>query len=141
MTLFSLRSRTCSLRYSDCARPAVWEPQVEQAAERDRGTCAGANTGACQPVNRAHRACGSTVHLCAAYIPTTVYGGWSYPAYPPYYWKSYPAYYPGAALATGFAWGVGLVAAGAIFGSANWGHGDVNINFNKAANIDRYFYR
>jgi len=74
-----------------------------------------------------------------AYNPTVVYGAWPAPTYPPYYWPPYPAYYPGAALATGFAWGVGLAAAGAIFGSANWGHGDVNINVNKAANIDRSF--
>ncbi|MGY6126680.1 DUF3300 domain-containing protein [Paraburkholderia strydomiana] len=76
-----------------------------------------------------------------AYNPTAVYGSWSYPAYPPTYWPPYPAYYPGAALATGFAWGVGLAAAGAIFGNANWGGGDVNINVNKAANIDRNFDR
>ncbi|WP_317920581.1 MULTISPECIES: DUF3300 domain-containing protein [unclassified Cupriavidus] len=76
-----------------------------------------------------------------AYNPTVVYGAWSYPAYPPYYWPPYPAYYPGAALMTGFAWGVGLAAAGAIFGNCNWGGGDVNINVNKAANIDRNFDR
>jgi hypothetical protein len=76
-----------------------------------------------------------------AYNPTVVYGSWGYPAYPPTYWPPYPAYYPGAALATGFAWGVGLAAAGAIFGSANWGGGDVNINVNRAANIDRNFDR
>jgi hypothetical protein len=76
-----------------------------------------------------------------AYNPTVVYGAWSYPTYPPYYWPPYPAYYPGAALATGFAWGVGLAAAGAIFSNCNWGRGDVNINVNKAANIDRKFNR
>jgi hypothetical protein len=76
-----------------------------------------------------------------AYNPTVVYGAWSAPAYPPTYWPPYPAYYPGAALATGFAWGVGLAAAGAIFGNCNWGGGDVNINVNKAANIDRNFDR
>ena len=76
-----------------------------------------------------------------AYNPTVVYGAWSYPAYPPYYWPPSPAYYPGAALATGFAWGIGLAAAGAIFGNCNWGGGDVNINVNKAANIDRNFDR
>jgi hypothetical protein len=76
-----------------------------------------------------------------AYNPTVVYGAWSYPAYPPTYWPPYPAYYPGAALATGLAWGVGLAAAGAIFGNCNWGGGDVNINVNKAANIDRNFDR
>ncbi|CAG4893667.1 DUF3300 domain-containing protein [Paraburkholderia gardini] len=76
-----------------------------------------------------------------AYNPTVVYGTWGYPGYPPYYWPPYPAYYPGAALATGLAFGVGLAAAGAIFGNCNWGGGDVNINVNKAANIDRNFDR
>jgi hypothetical protein len=76
-----------------------------------------------------------------AYNPTVVYGGWSYPTYPPYYWPPYPAYYPGAALATGLAWGVGLAAAGAIFGNCNWGGGDVNIDVNRATNIDRNFDR
>jgi hypothetical protein len=78
-----------------------------------------------------------------AYNPTTVYGAWSYPAYPPTYWPPPPAYYPGAALATGFAWGIGLAAAGAIFSDCNscWGGGNVNINVNKAANINRNFDR
>jgi hypothetical protein len=76
-----------------------------------------------------------------AYNPTVVYGTWGYPTYPPYYWPPAPAYYPGAALATGLAFGVGLAAAGAIFGNCNWGGGDVNINVNKAANIDRNFDR
>ncbi|HEY4805580.1 MAG TPA: DUF3300 domain-containing protein [Paraburkholderia sp.] len=74
-----------------------------------------------------------------AYNPTVVYGAWSYPAYPPYAWPPSPAYYPGGALMTGFAWGVGLAAAGAIFGNCNWGGGDVNINVNKARNVNRNF--
>ncbi|WP_434718526.1 DUF3300 domain-containing protein [Paraburkholderia sp. A1BS-2L] len=74
-----------------------------------------------------------------AYNPTVVYGAWSYPAYPPTYWPPPPAYYPGGALMTGFAWGVGLAAAGAIFGNCNWGGGDVNINVNKARNVNRNF--
>ncbi|MEM5446409.1 MULTISPECIES: DUF3300 domain-containing protein [Paraburkholderia] len=74
-----------------------------------------------------------------AYNPTIVYGAWSYPAYPPYAWPPYPAYYPGGALMTGFAWGVGLAAAGAIFGNCNWGGGDVNINVDKARNVNRNF--
>ncbi|WP_321908436.1 DUF3300 domain-containing protein [Paraburkholderia sp. J11-2] len=74
-----------------------------------------------------------------AYNPTVVYGAWSAPAYPPYAWPPYPAYYPGAALATGFAWGVGIAAAGAIFSNCNWGGGDVNVNVNKARNVNRNF--
>ncbi|WP_168788416.1 DUF3300 domain-containing protein [Paraburkholderia aromaticivorans] len=76
-----------------------------------------------------------------SYNPTTVYGGWSAPAYPPTYWPPYPAYYPGAALATGFAWGLGIAAAGAIFSDCNWNNGDVNVNVNRATNIDRNFDR
>jgi hypothetical protein len=76
-----------------------------------------------------------------AYNPTVVYGGWAYPSYPPYYWPPPPYYYPGGALVAGFAWGVGIAAAAAIFGNCNWGHGDVNINVNKAVNIDRNFDR
>lgn len=76
-----------------------------------------------------------------SYNPTVVYGSWGYPAYPPYYWPPYPAYYPGAALMTGLAWGVGLAAAGAIFSDCNWGGGDVNIDIDRATNIDRNFDR
>jgi hypothetical protein len=76
-----------------------------------------------------------------AYNPTVVYGGWAYPGYPPYYWPPPPYYYPGGVFMAGFAWGVGIAAAGAIFGGCNWGRGDVNINVNKATNIDRNFDR
>jgi uncharacterized membrane protein YgcG len=76
-----------------------------------------------------------------AYNPTVVYGVWAYPAYPPYYWPPYPYYYPGGAFVRGFAWGAGVAAAGAIFGGCNWGRGDVNINVNRATNIDRNFNR
>ncbi|WP_051003525.1 DUF3300 domain-containing protein [Cupriavidus sp. BIS7] len=76
-----------------------------------------------------------------AYDPAVVYGGWAYPAYPYYSWPPYPAYYPGYAFFSGMAWGFGLAAAGAIFGNCNWGGGDVNINVDRAANIDRNFDR
>jgi hypothetical protein len=76
-----------------------------------------------------------------AYNPTIVYGAWMYPGYPPYYWPPPPLYYPGGALVRGFAWGVGVAAAGAIFGGCNWGRGDVNINVNRAVNIDKNFNR
>ena len=76
-----------------------------------------------------------------AYNPTVVYGAWPYPAYPPYYYPGVAYWYPGQALVRGFAWGVGFAAAGAIFGSCNWGRGDVNINVNRATNIDRNYTR
>jgi hypothetical protein len=68
-----------------------------------------------------------------------VYGAWPYPAYPPYYWPPPPAYYPGGYLAAGFAFGLGVVTVGAIFGGCDWGHNDIDINVNKAVNIDRNF--
>jgi hypothetical protein len=76
-----------------------------------------------------------------AYDPAVVYGGWGYPAYPPYYWPPYPAYYPGYYPGAGLAFGIGLLAAGAIFADCNscWGGDDVNINTDRARNIDRNF--
>ncbi len=76
-----------------------------------------------------------------AYNPTVVYGAWPYPAYPPYYYPGVAAWYPGSALLTGLAWGVGFAAAGAIFGSCNWGRGDVNVNVNRATSINSSFNR
>lgn len=76
-----------------------------------------------------------------AYNPTVVYGTWPYPAYPPYYYPGVTAWYPGSAFVSGLAWGVGFAAAGAMFGGWNWGHGDVNVNVNRATNIDRNYSR
>jgi len=76
-----------------------------------------------------------------AYNPTTVYGTWAYPSYPPPYWPPspyyYPGYYPGAAFATGIMWGIGIAAIGSCWGGFGWGHGDVDINVNKYNNINR----
>jgi hypothetical protein len=73
-----------------------------------------------------------------AYDPAWVYGTWAYPAYP-------PVYYPLAgALIRGFFWGLGFAAAGALFGGWNWGgrgHSYVNVNVNRAVNINNHFDR
>jgi len=76
-----------------------------------------------------------------AYNPNTVYGTWPYPAYPPTYYPPPPGYGYGSALLTGLLFGVGIAAAGAIFGGWNWGRGNsyVNVNVNRAVNIDRNF--
>ncbi len=79
-----------------------------------------------------------------SYSPQVVYGGWPYPAYPPYY------YYPpapsygsnlvsfGLGVAAGAAWGY-------AWGTCNWGGNDVDIdvdrNTNINNNIDRSKYR
>ncbi|SKA33778.1 Protein of unknown function [Enhydrobacter aerosaccus] len=72
-----------------------------------------------------------------SYNPSWAYGPWPYPAYP-------PSYFPPAvgALASGFLWGVGFAAAGAMFGGWHWGgYGNsyVNVNVNRAVNIDNHF--
>lgn len=72
-----------------------------------------------------------------SYDTTVVYGGWPYPAYPPYPPPYYPPYYqPGAAL-VGFGVGLAVGAAwGYAWGGCNWGRGDVDINVNRNTNIN-----
>jgi hypothetical protein len=78
-----------------------------------------------------------------SYNPSWAYGAWSDPAYPPVYYPPAPAYGYGSLLATGLMWGVGIAAAGAMYSNWNWGRGNayVNVNANRAANIDRNFDR
>jgi len=68
------------------------------------------------------------------YNPTVVYGGWPYPAYPPY------AYYPPGYVASSMLWfGAGMAmgaAWGYAWGNSNWGGGDVNINNSRNTNIN-----
>ena len=73
------------------------------------------------------------------YDPNTVYGQWAYPAYPPTYYPPPPGYGYGSALLRGLMFGVGIAAAGALFSGWNWGRGNsyVNVNVNRAVNIDR----
>jgi hypothetical protein len=66
-----------------------------------------------------------------SYNPTVVYGAWPYPAYPPYY--PYPPGYAWGAAAISF--GVGMAVGAAVWGGANWGGGDVDIDVNKANNF------
>jgi hypothetical protein len=76
------------------------------------------------------------------YNPTVVYGAWPYPAYPPVYLPPPPLYYPGAALAAGIAFGVGVGIVGGLWGWATprWGYGggygSVNVNVNRYNNIN-----
>jgi hypothetical protein len=71
-----------------------------------------------------------------AYNPTVVYGPWPYPAYPPVYYPPPPAYYPGTALATGIAFGIGVAATSALWSDCNWGNGNVNINAARYNNVN-----
>ena len=77
-----------------------------------------------------------------SYNPSSAYGTWPYPAYPPVYYPPapayYPGYYPGAALASGLMFGVGVASIAALSGccNSNWGGGNVNINANRYNNIN-----
>ena len=67
------------------------------------------------------------------YDPGVVYGGWPYPAYPPYYF-GYPGYIAGGLIAGGLAFGAGYAvgrwASGGNYwgGGANWGGNNINVN-------------
>jgi hypothetical protein len=67
------------------------------------------------------------------YNPTVVYGGWPYPAYPPYYY--YPPYYPVGYAALWF--GAGMLVGGAIWGGINWGGGNMDIHVEHHNNFSR----
>src|SRR5229473_754554 len=78
-----------------------------------------------------------------SYNPTWAYGGWPYPDQPPVYYPPAPAYGYGTLLASGLMWGVGIAAASAMYSSWSWGRGNayVNVNTNRAVNIDNRFDR
>ncbi|HSV22699.1 MAG TPA: DUF3300 domain-containing protein, partial [Xanthobacteraceae bacterium] len=73
------------------------------------------------------------------YNPTVVYGGWPYPAYPPYYFPP-PGYIAGGIIATGVAFGAGYAlgrwASGGNYwgGGVNWGGNTINVN--RSVNIN-----
>lgn len=67
------------------------------------------------------------------YDPAVVYGGWAYPAYPPYFWPAPVGFWgPGIGIGVGFGLGfsVGFGVVGPLWGWCNpvWGGGYVNIN-------------
>lgn len=76
-----------------------------------------------------------------AYNPNTVYGTWPYASSPPVYYPPPPGYGYGTALASGLLFGLGVATTTAMFGGWNWGRGNsyVNVNVNRAVNIDRHF--
>ncbi|MFC3815304.1 DUF3300 domain-containing protein [Lysobacter sp. GCM10012299] len=75
-----------------------------------------------------------------SYNPTTVYGSWAYPSYPPAYYPPSPGYYAGSALMAGLAFGTGIAVTNALWGDCDWGGGwgggDVDIDVNRYNNIN-----
>ena len=74
-----------------------------------------------------------------AYNPAVVYGGWPYPAYPPYTYYP-PGYVAGTAL---LSFGVGMAVGAALWGGCHWGGGgwgggnSLTVNNNTYNNFNR----
>lgn len=70
------------------------------------------------------------------YNPTTVYGSWPYPAYPPAYYPPPPGSVFATAVVSGIGFGLGVAAVDAMWGGFDWHDHDVNINVNRYNNIN-----
>ena len=71
------------------------------------------------------------------YDPAVVYGEWSYPEYPPYYYPPPSGYIVGGAIATGLAWGAAYGIGREIWDDIDWDRGDINIDVDRNIDIDR----
>jgi len=110
--------------------PATAAPGDGGAAPIDNGAAAApAQTIVIEPADPA-------VVYVPSYNPTTVYGAWAYPSYPPAYYPPPPGYYAGSALAAGLAFGVGVAITDSLWGGFDWGHDDVHIDVNRYNNIN-----
>lgn len=65
------------------------------------------------------------------YNPTMVYGGWPYPAYPPY-----PVYNPAWGL---MSFGIGMAVGAALWSTPHWGSGSITINNANFNNFNNRF--
>jgi hypothetical protein len=89
------------------------------------------NTIVIQPTNP------QTVYV-PIYDPSSIYGAWPYPAYPPVYIPPPPGYAIGTAVVTGLAFAAGVAVVGSLWGWArpSWGAGQVNVNVNRYNSIN-----
>ena len=73
------------------------------------------------------------------YDPAVVYGAWSYPAYPPYYFPPPPGYIVGGAIVSGLAWGAAFAIGHEIWDDFDWNRGDINVDIDRNVNrnVDR----
>ncbi|WP_312998673.1 DUF3300 domain-containing protein, partial [Achromobacter animicus] len=71
-----------------------------------------------------------------SYNPTVVYGAWAYPSYPPYYYPPPPGSVFASSLVAGIGFGIGVAAINSMWGDANWGHGDIDIDVDRYNNIN-----
>lgn len=70
------------------------------------------------------------------YNPTTVYGTWPYPTYPPAYYPPPPGSVFASALVSGLAFGTGIAIADSLWGGFDWDDRDVDIDVNRYNNIN-----
>lgn len=70
------------------------------------------------------------------YNPTTVYGTWPYPSYPPAYYPPPPGSVFASALVSGLAFGTGVAIVDSLWGGFDWDHHDVDIDVNRYNNIN-----
>ncbi|MBV7482427.1 DUF3300 domain-containing protein [Bordetella sp. BOR01] len=70
------------------------------------------------------------------YNPTTVYGSWPYPSYPPAYYPPPPGSTFASALVSGLAFGTGIAIADSLWGGFDWDDHDVDIDVNRYNNIN-----
>ena len=67
------------------------------------------------------------------YEPAAVYGGWPYPAYPPYSYYP-PGYVAGTAM---LSFGVGMAVGAAVWGGCNWSHGEIDVDVDRQSDFNR----
>lgn len=70
------------------------------------------------------------------YNPTTVYGAWPYPSYPPAYYPPPPGSVFASALVSGLAFGTGVAIVDSLWGDFDWDDHDVDIDVNRYNNIN-----
>jgi Protein of unknown function (DUF3300) len=66
------------------------------------------------------------VYYVPVYNPAVVYGGWEYPAYPPFYWSP-----PGFVASNAVSFAAGVAVGAAIWGGCDWWNHNVFINVNR----------
>ena len=71
-----------------------------------------------------------------SYNPTVVYGTWAYPSYPPYYYPPPPGSMFATSLVAGIGFGLGVAAINSMWGDADWGRGDIDIDVDRYNNIN-----
>jgi hypothetical protein len=70
------------------------------------------------------------------YNPVEVFGGWAYPAYPPFYFPPYPGFFVGSVgIGIGFSVGFGVVGPLWGWGYPVWGSGSVFIDSGRYSRI------